>query len=136
MPMMMTRAKERAGSSAADLSVLLASDSVTQGTAMHRALQKPGVWVQFAGDYAQLEEALRGRKFDLVLIEVTSDHAVEAAVAAALQLKRGDAELFVGYLADAPLDTRGLAGDAVLRRNPPPLVEELRQLLEQEPDAK
>lgn len=135
MPMMMTRAKEHAGSSAADLSVLLASDSMRQGTAMHRALQEKGLSVEFAGDYAQIEEVLRSRKFDVVLLEVTGDHAIEAAVATALRLKRGDAGQFVGYLADAPLNTRGLAGDGVLPRNPPPPLERLRHLLEQEPDT-
>jgi PleD family two-component response regulator len=134
MPMMMTKAKKRADSSAADLSVVLASDSMKQGTAMHRALQQPGVAVEFAGDYAQLQEVLRGRRFDVVLLEVTGEHAVEPAVEAALRIKRGDAAQFVGYLADAHLDTRGLAGDAVLPRIPAPMVERLRRLLNPEPE--
>lgn len=100
---------------------------------MHRTLQQEGLTIEYAGEYGQLDEALRRQEFDVVLLEVTGDDAVEPAVAAALRVKRNHAGQFVGYLADPHLETRGLAGDAVLpRNNPVRLREQLRELLRQE----
>ncbi|HEX4037638.1 MAG TPA: hypothetical protein VHX37_06235 [Acidobacteriaceae bacterium] len=126
--MMMTHTKDHEGPTSADPSVLLASDSERQGSAMHQALRQRGMAIEYAGNYAQLTEELRYRKFDVVLLEVTGEHAVEAAVAAALQVKRGHAGQFVGYVADAHLETSGLAGDAVFPRNAARLSEQLREL--------
>ena len=63
----------------------------------------------------------------MVLLEVTGEHAVEAAVAAALRVKRANASQFVGYLADASLETSGLAGDAVFPRSAARVEEALRR---------
>jgi len=125
--MMMTYVKEGSSPPVAGASILLASDSARHGSKMHRALQQQGMAVEYAGDYAQLDEALRRRRFDVVLLEVTGEHAVEAAVAAALQVKRSNAGQFVGYVADAHLETSGLAGDAVFPRNAARLPRELQQ---------
>jgi len=73
------------------------------------------------------DSGLKERRYAMVLLEVTGEHAVEPAVAAALNVKRSNAEQFVGYLADANLDTSGLAGDAVLPRSGAKLKERLRQ---------
>ncbi len=127
MPIMMTQSQEVAGQSAADPSILLASDSKRHGNTMHRALQEHGLAVEYAGEYAQLDSLLRERKYDVVLLEVTGEHAVEPAVAAALRVKRGDAQQFVGYLADDSLGNCGLAGDAIFPRNAAKLPEALRQ---------
>lgn len=94
---------------------------------MHRALELHGFPVEYAGDYAQVESALHERPFDVVLLEVTSEDAVEPAVAAALRVKRRNARQFVGYLADPNLETSGLAGDAVFPRNASRLPEVLRR---------
>jgi PleD family two-component response regulator len=100
-----------------DRSILLASDSERHGATMHRALLQVGFSIEYAGDYSQLDARLNLQKYDLVLLEVTGEHAVEPAVEAALRVKRSDAQQFVGYLADASLETSGLAGDAVLPRS-------------------
>ena len=96
---------------------------------MHRALEQHGFAVEYAGDYAQVESAIHEREFDVVLLEVTSEDAVEPAVAAALRVKRRNAQQFVGYLADPNLETSGLAGDAVFPRNAARLPEALRRFM-------
>ena len=126
MPVMMTRTTKSFGERLTEPSILLVSDSERHGNTMHRALEQHGFAVEYAGDYAQVESALHSRKFDVVLLEVTGEHAVEPAVAAALRVKRGDARQFVGYLADANLETSGLAGDAVFPRNAARLPDALR----------
>jgi len=99
---------------------------------MHRALQEQGFSIEFVGDYSQLEAQLHAQPYDLVLLEVTGEHAVEPAVAAALRVKRANAKQFVGYLADASLETSGLAGDAVLPRNATKVPEALRRFIADE----
>jgi PleD family two-component response regulator len=126
---MMTRIDTTFGDGIAEPSILLASDSERHGNTMQRALEQHGLAVQYAGDYAQMEAALRERPFDVVLLEVTGEHAVESAVEAALRVKRGNAQQFVGYLADPNLETSGLAGDAVFPRNAARLPEVLRRLI-------
>ncbi|MGA8111110.1 MAG: hypothetical protein WBD46_13965 [Acidobacteriaceae bacterium] len=130
--MMTTYVKEGSSTPVNGASVLLASDSERHGSTMHQALRQQGVTVEYAGDYAQLDEALRRRSFDVVLLEVTGEHAVEAAVAAALQVKRSNALQFVGYVADAHLETSGLAGDAVFPRNAARLPRELKKFLSEQ----
>lgn len=98
-------------------SILLASDSERLGPSIHRTLQEQGFEVHYAGPYSALEAALHGRSFDVILLEVTGQHAVEAAVAAALRLKRANPEQFIGYLADPALDASGLAGDGLFPRS-------------------
>lgn len=132
MPCMMTDSKEASGQWFTDASILLASDSERHGSRMHQALQEEGLAIEFAGDYSQVEAALGRQKFDLVLLEVTGEHAVEPAVAAALRVKRRHSGQFVGYIADQHLEASGLAGDAVLPRNADRLREQLRQLLRRE----
>jgi PleD family two-component response regulator len=129
MPSMMTQTKDPSSERLAETSILLASDSERHGNTMHRALQQNGFAVEYAGDYAQVELALHERAFDLVLLEVTGEHAVELAVEAALRVKRRNARQFVGYLADANLQTSGLAGDAVFPRNAARLPEALRRFV-------
>lgn len=120
---------ERPGRRLADGSILLASDSERHGNTIHRALQEQGFAVEYAGDYSQVDSQLNERKYDVVLLEVTGEHAVEPAVAAALRVKRANAGQFVGYLADAALETSGLAGDAILPRDATKLPEVLRRLM-------
>lgn len=98
-------------------SILLASDSDDKGRAVSRVLKEAGFEVQIAGDYSRLEDAMDGCRYDLVLLEVSSEHAVEPAVEAALRVKRADAAQFVGYLADASLSTSGLGGDGIFPRS-------------------
>lgn len=107
-------------------SILLASDSPRLGTSMCRILEGSGFPIHYAGDYSQIDALLRDRPFDIVLLEVTGTHAVEAAVEAALRVKRADASQFVGYLADPDLDASGLAGDAVFPRSMSRLPDLLR----------
>lgn len=132
MPIMVTPSEEFAGRTFIDSPILLASDSDRHGKTMYRALREQGFPVEYAGDYGELGSVLQKRKFAVVLLEVTGEHAVEEAVAAALSVKRARAEQFVGYLADAHLETSGLAGDAVFPRNAVRLAEALRKSLREE----
>jgi PleD family two-component response regulator len=129
MPVMMKPSKKDTGPPFAEPKILLASDSERHGNAIHRALEQHGFTVEFAGDYARVDSLLRARGFAVVLLEVTGEHAVEAAVAAALRVKRGNAGQFVGYLADASLETSGLAGDALFPRNAARLQDALRRVI-------
>jgi PleD family two-component response regulator len=112
-----------------DRSILLVSDSERHGATIHRALQQHGFSIDYAGDYSQLDARLNQQKYDVVLLEVTGEHAVEPAVAAALRVKRVDARQFVGYLADPILETSGLTGDAVLPRSATKLPDALRHYI-------
>lgn len=131
MPAMTNYSKERRRSTGpvADRSILLASDSERHGNTIHRTLQEQGFVVEYVGDYSQVDGHVKQRKYDVVLLEVTGEHAVEPAVAAALRVKRANAGQFVGYLADATLETSGLAGDAILPRNATKLPEELSRFM-------
>jgi DNA-binding NtrC family response regulator len=129
MPAMMIRPCKAFGEQLVEPSILLASDSERHGSTMHRALMTYGLEVEFAGDYAQVEPLLNERSFDIVLLEVTGEHAVEPAVEAALRVKRGNARQFVGYLADSNLETSGLAGDAVFPRSATRLPDALRRFM-------
>jgi DNA-binding NtrC family response regulator len=124
---MMIQSRNLYDQSRTEPSILLASDSTRHGSTMHRALRQQGFAVEFAGDYAQLAALLQERTFDVVLLEVTGEHAVEPAVAAALEVKRGNSRQFVGYLADASLETSGLAGDAVMPRSAAKVEDALRK---------
>ncbi len=124
--------KEESGPHFEERSILLASDSERHGTTMHRALKEQGLPIEFAGEYSQLDAQLHAQSYDMVLLEVTGEHAVEPAVAAALRVKRANAKQFVGYLADASLETSGLAGDAVLPRNATKVPEVLRRFIADE----
>ena len=126
MPAMMTYTEQSCGPFLADRSIVLASDSERMGSTLQRALAGSGFSVHYAGDYGQLDSLLRRRSFDVVLLEVTGQYAVEEAVAAALRVKRANAGQFVGYLADAALESSGLAGDAVFPRSTTKLPEALR----------
>ncbi|HEY1498089.1 MAG TPA: hypothetical protein VGF88_00790 [Acidobacteriaceae bacterium] len=130
MSAMMTRLKKSSGERLGDPSILLASDSERHGTTMHRALEQNGFAVKFVGSYAEVDSLLSQHPFDVVLLEVTGEHAVEPAVAAALRVKRSNAGQFVGYLADASLGASGLAGDAVFPRNVSKLPDVLRQFID------
>lgn len=110
-------------------SILLVSDSERMGRSVGRALEEAGFDVSFAGDYSRVEAAMLERPFDVVLLEVTGEHAVESAVEAALRVKRRDATQFVGYLADSSLFASGLGGDAILPRNTSLLPTQLRDRL-------
>jgi DNA-binding NtrC family response regulator len=129
---MMTYAKERKGP-LTNTSILLASDSERHGKSIHQLLKEDGFVIDYAGDYSGIENHLDGKDFDVVLLEVTSEHAVESAVDAALRVKRANARQFVGYLADADLETSGLAGDAIFPRNTARLRHALRQFLSDGP---
>jgi len=126
--MMMTFVNDRKGPFN-HASILLASDSDRHGNSMHELLREGGFAVDYAGGYSGIDTQLERRDFDVVLLEVTSEHAVESAVDAALRVKRANAGQFVGYLADADLETSGLAGDAVFPRNAEKLRNALRQFL-------
>lgn len=131
-PIMMTNASKRKGP-LANASILLASDSERHGKSMQLLLKEQGYAIDYAGSYGAVETHLERKDFDLVLLEVTSEHAVEPAVDAALRVKRANAHQFVGYLADADLETSGLAGDAIFPRNAERLRQALRQFLANDP---
>lgn len=109
-------------------SILLASDTDRLGSSMHRVLQDHGFEVEYAGNYSGIQRMLSRQNFDLVLLEVTGEYAVEDAVATALRVKRINAEQFVGYLTDAGLEASGLAGDGIFPRSAARLPELLLSL--------
>jgi PleD family two-component response regulator len=125
---MMTYAKRKPGP-LTNTSILLASDSQRHGSSIHRLLKEEGFAIDYVGDYSCIDPQIHGKDFDVVLLEVTGEHAVESAVETALRLKRANAAQFVGYVADPELQTSGLAGDAVLPRNAGRLREALRRLV-------
>jgi hypothetical protein len=97
--------------------VLLASDSERFGAAMYRILNADGFRVRFAGYYGGVDRLLDRHAFDVVLLEVTHLRAVEAAVEAAIRVKRMNAAQLVAYAADSALESSGLAGDGIVPRN-------------------
>jgi hypothetical protein len=115
--------------------ILLASDTERLGTSLHRVLRDEGFEVQYAGDYSGLEAHMHRRPFDIVLLEVTGEYAVEPAVQTALRIKRVNTGQFVGYLADSALNASGLAGDGVFPRSAARLPEALRRFLLESRDA-
>lgn len=127
-PVMMTYAKEEPGPLASP-SILLASDSARHGSSIHQLLKEEGFAINFVGDYSRIDPYMHAKEFDVVLLEVTGEHAVESAVDTALRLKRANAGQFVGYVADPDLETSGLAGDAVFPRNAQKLRQALREFL-------
>lgn len=108
-------------------SILLASDTDRLGSSLHRALEEDGFEVAYAGNYSGILRILSRQNFDLVLLEVTGEYAVEDAVATALRVKRNNAEQFVGYLADSGLEASGLAGDGIFPRSSARLPQMLRR---------
>ena len=109
-------------------SILLASDTERLGSSLHRVLEEQGFEVAYAGNYSAIQRVLSRQNFDVILLEVTGEYAVEDAVAAALRVKRNNGEQFVGYVADAGLEASGLAGDGIFPRSGSRLGEVLRNL--------
>lgn len=107
-------------------SILLASDTDRLGNSLQRILQEHGFEVEYAGNYGGIQRLLSRQSFDVILLEVTGEYAVEDAVAAALRVKRDNSEQFVGYLADSGLEASGLAGDGIFPRSATRLPEVLR----------
>ena len=112
--------------------ILLASDTERLGSSLHKILREEGFEVHFAGDYSGLDAHLRRQNFDMVLLEVTGEYAVEPAVQTALRIKRANAGQFVGYLADASLDAQGLAGDGIFPRSGTRLPAVLRRFFDED----
>lgn len=110
-------------------SILLASDRERVGSSLQQSLREQGFEVHLAGDYSELAAHLDRQAFDLVLLEVTGEYAVESAVATALRVKRARADQLVGYIADSSLDARGLAGDGIFPRSAARLPQALRSFL-------
>lgn len=106
--------------------ILLASDRARSGQSLERKLTEEGFSVHLASGYQLLEDLWRQHRHPVILLDVSSVHAVEQAIAAAINIKRQDPGQFVGYLADPILRTAGLAGDVILPRNPHQLPGALR----------
>jgi|SRR5580692_9532673 hypothetical protein len=118
MPVVEPKEKDRSGQSEGCPSILLATDTERFGNTLHKALREQGFDIHFAGEYAALDGQIHhGQKFDVILLEVSGDHAVESAVQTALRVKRAYPEQFVGYIADSMLESSGLAGDGVFPRS-------------------
>jgi hypothetical protein len=107
--------------------ILLSGDNTRTASMLHRALCDDGFHVQLAVPYCDLEPMWRELRPAMVLLEVSGAHSVEAAVHAALKLKRLDPLQFIGYVADPALHSSGLAGDAIFLRTAEHLAEELRR---------
>jgi hypothetical protein len=106
--------------------ILLSGDNTRTALSLHQALLDQGFRVQFAAAYSDLEMLWKQQRHSVVLLEVSDVHSVEAAVNAAIQLKRHDPRQFVGYLADPILRISGLAGDAIFPRTSEQLAIALR----------
>jgi hypothetical protein len=107
-------------------SILLASDNSRVAESLRRKLNDEGFAVDLAPGYQALEIVWQRHRHPVVLLDVSNVHSVDAAVGAAMTIKRRDSAQFVGYLADPILRTSGLAGDAIFPRNLHQLPEALR----------
>jgi hypothetical protein len=105
--------------------ILLASDEPRFAAHLHLALREERLAVELAPSYMEIESLAEAHPEAIVLLEVSRHESVEAAVRAALRIKRIDATRFVGYLADRILHNSGLAGDAIFPRNAQHLTEAL-----------
>jgi PleD family two-component response regulator len=132
MSVMMVHSGSFGGGRGSAPSILLVSDSQDRGRKVGRALEDAGFRVQIAGDYSRVEDAMDERQFDMMLLEVSTEAAVEPAVEAALRVKRAHPAQFVGYLADASLSSSGLGGDGIFPRNTSKLPAMLRSRLASE----
>lgn len=126
---MMMMVRRNSGGPVSQPSILLAGDSEGNAASLRRVLEQAGFEVSFAGDFSCLEQALDLRQFDVILLDVSGEHAVEAAVQAALRVRRANRRQFIGYLADASLGTSGLGGDGIFPRRPAELPKALRDRL-------
>jgi hypothetical protein len=107
--------------------ILLSGDNARSTLLLHQALLSEGLHVDLAPTYPDIDGMWQQRRHQLVLLEVSGAHGVEAAVSAALQLKRRDPLQFVAYAADPLLHSSGLAGDAIFPRTSEHLAEALRR---------
>lgn len=105
--------------------ILLSGDNARTAFPLYLALVEHGFRVQFASTYIELEILWQQQRYPLILLEVSDAGSVEAAVNAAMRLKRQDTRQFVGYLADPILRTSGLAGDAIFPRDSEQLAKAL-----------
>jgi len=115
-----------------DPRILLASDSRRGADHLHRTLQQEGFSVQLAPGYHDLESPAQHQNA-VILLEVSDSQSVEAAVEAAMRLKRRNAGQFVGYIVDPILHTSGLAGDAIFPRSTHHLPQALRDFFRSQP---
>jgi len=113
--------------------ILLSGDNARTAFPLYLALLGQGFRVEFAPTYVELETAWQQDRHPVVLLEVSHVGSVEAAVGAAMRLKRQDNRQFVGYLADSFLRTSGLAGDAIFPRDSEQLAKALRVHLSDTP---
>jgi hypothetical protein len=133
MPVVEPKEKDRSGQPDGCPSILLATDTERFGVTLQKALREQGFDIHFAGEYAALDGQLHhGHGFDVILLEVSGDDAVESAVQTALRVKRAHPEQFVGYIADSTLATSGLAGDGVFPRSVAILPTALRSFFSDE----
>lgn len=117
--------------------ILLSGDNTHTAYNLYCALVDEGFHVHFASAYNEIEPLWQEKRHPLiplvVLLEVSGAQGVEAAVSAAISLKRKDPLQFVGYLADPVLRTSGLAGDAIFPRASEQLAKALRTHFRDEP---
>ena len=106
--------------------ILLASDDFRLAESLRRKLNDEGFAVHLAPGYQALEIIWQQHRHPVILLDVANVQSVDAAVEAAITIKRRDSAQFVGYLADPILRTSGLAGDAIFPRNLHQLPEALR----------
>jgi hypothetical protein len=106
--------------------ILLATDKPRLIAPLCRSLEQEGLSVHLAPGYRELEPLSQEHGAAIVLLEVSHEQSVEAAVDLALRVKRRNSRRFVGYLADPILYTSGLAGDAIFPRDARQLSEALR----------
>jgi hypothetical protein len=114
--------------------ILLASDNFRVAESLRRALIEEGFAVHLAPGYHALEALWQQQRQPVILLDVSNIHAVDAAVDAAMSIKRQDSAQFVGYLADPILRTSGLAGDAIFPRNLQQLPGALRNHFSHQPE--
>lgn len=106
--------------------ILLASDNPRLGAHLRLALNEHGLTVKFAPGYREIEPLAATHEKAIVLLEVSRQQSVEAAVELALRIKRSNANQFVGYLADDIFQNSGLTGDGIFPRNAQCLTRALR----------
>jgi hypothetical protein len=107
--------------------ILIGSDNYRLFAPVQLALSQAGIQAEIASGYNQIENLWQRHRHEIVLVEVSTSHSVEAAVSIATRIKRHDARQFVGYLADPILRNHGLTGDGVFPRDSRHLPAALRE---------
>jgi hypothetical protein len=107
--------------------ILLGSDDGTPDPQTHTSLARAGFRVDTASDYASLESVWHAERHEIVLIEVSRQESILAALSLASRLKKYDIRQFIGLLADPAMHDSVPTGTTVFPRDAIHLPQALRR---------